>query len=426
MSIRTVLTRRELYDLVWSKPTKDLAADFGVSDVGIAKICDRHRVPKPGRGYWAKLRAGQKVTKTLFREVDNPALNRIELRSGIRQLPSAAQEVLKRARAERQAAKSLQPGRAAPIPVAATGEVHASIKPTAQALRKAKPDAKGAVEAIGDGLCGVDVAVANVERVIALLDALARKLDARSLPLTPTAQAMRVAVGPDSATFTITERTRREKHVPTPGDLAAEDRRQKRLQRYWHSSPSSNDAGSSLFTRAYPEFDVIYTGVLVFQIEGYSEGVRRTWADGKTQTVEALLDDITVGLEAVLAVRKAHREEREEWQRRWQELARRRELARKRAEREQKRAAYLNRLINVHSEVASLQKWLADVQAAPKSSGLSGFAQLTNWARQRLANLETMIDSERIDQDLEDQGLFPEIDELHDPEGDPSEEPSRW
>jgi hypothetical protein len=240
MSTLQVLTRRELYDLVWSRPMKDLAADFGISDVGPGKICDRYRVPKPG--------------------------------------PPA-------------------------------GDVHAAIKRTAQALRKAKPDANGAVQAIGDGLCGVDVAATNVERVIALLEALAGKLEAKSLPLKPTGQAMSVTVGLDSATFTITERTRREKHIPTPEDLAAEERRRKKLRRHWHSSAPWNDAYVSLVGRAYPEFDVVYTGALAFQIEGYSEGVRRRWADGKTQTVEALLDDITVGLEAVLAVRKSRREE---------------------------------------------------------------------------------------------------------------------
>jgi hypothetical protein len=181
-----------------------------------------------------------------------------------------------------------------------------------------------------------------------------------------------------------------------------------------------------LVGRAYPEFDVVYTGALAFQIEGYSEGVRRTWADGKTQTIEALLDDITVGLEAVLAVRRSRREEREEWNRQWQERARRRELARKRAEREEKRASYLNSIINVHNEIRCLRQWSADIEAVSRSSAPSGLAQLINWTRQRLVRLETVIDPLHIDQDLKEKGLFPEIDELHDPDGDPPDEPYLW
>ena len=33
------LTRKELYDLVWSKSMRTLAKDFNLSDVGLAKIC---------------------------------------------------------------------------------------------------------------------------------------------------------------------------------------------------------------------------------------------------------------------------------------------------------------------------------------------------------------------------------------------------
>ena len=33
------LTRQALYDLVWSKPMREVAKDFGISDVGLAKRC---------------------------------------------------------------------------------------------------------------------------------------------------------------------------------------------------------------------------------------------------------------------------------------------------------------------------------------------------------------------------------------------------
>lgn len=51
-------TRRQLYDLVWSHPMSKVAADLGISDVGLAKTYRKHRVPTPGRGYWARLVAG--------------------------------------------------------------------------------------------------------------------------------------------------------------------------------------------------------------------------------------------------------------------------------------------------------------------------------------------------------------------------------
>jgi hypothetical protein len=58
------LTRRELYERVWQIPMRTLAKEFKISDVGLKKICDRHDVPTPGLGYWAKVAHGKKVTQT--------------------------------------------------------------------------------------------------------------------------------------------------------------------------------------------------------------------------------------------------------------------------------------------------------------------------------------------------------------------------
>jgi len=54
-------TREEFYDLIWSKPIKDLAPEFGMSDVALSKICRQLGLATPGRGYWAKLKAGTKL-----------------------------------------------------------------------------------------------------------------------------------------------------------------------------------------------------------------------------------------------------------------------------------------------------------------------------------------------------------------------------
>lgn len=54
-------TREEFYDLIWSKPIKDLALEFGISDVALGKICRQIGMAMPGRGHWAKLKAGAKL-----------------------------------------------------------------------------------------------------------------------------------------------------------------------------------------------------------------------------------------------------------------------------------------------------------------------------------------------------------------------------
>jgi hypothetical protein len=51
-------TAAELYRDVWSMPTVDVAAKYGVSDKAIEKRCKRLGLEKPWRGYWAQVAAG--------------------------------------------------------------------------------------------------------------------------------------------------------------------------------------------------------------------------------------------------------------------------------------------------------------------------------------------------------------------------------
>src|SRR5689334_8557046 len=58
-----ILTREALYALVWAEPISKVAPRFGLSDRGLAKICESRKIPVPPRGYWAKLAHGHKVTQ---------------------------------------------------------------------------------------------------------------------------------------------------------------------------------------------------------------------------------------------------------------------------------------------------------------------------------------------------------------------------
>ena len=55
--------RQDLFDLVWSEPTRTIAKRLGISDVGLAKACRRAELLLPPRGYWAKLVAGKTVKR---------------------------------------------------------------------------------------------------------------------------------------------------------------------------------------------------------------------------------------------------------------------------------------------------------------------------------------------------------------------------
>lgn len=53
------VSREELYQLVWAQPMTKVAEQFGVSGSYLARVCALMKVPRPERGYWAKLQVGK-------------------------------------------------------------------------------------------------------------------------------------------------------------------------------------------------------------------------------------------------------------------------------------------------------------------------------------------------------------------------------
>ncbi|MBT5429398.1 MAG: hypothetical protein HOK89_05730 [Rhodospirillaceae bacterium] len=45
--------------MVWSRPTTELAKEFGISGTAIAKKCKTFSITKPKPGFWAKVAAGK-------------------------------------------------------------------------------------------------------------------------------------------------------------------------------------------------------------------------------------------------------------------------------------------------------------------------------------------------------------------------------
>jgi hypothetical protein len=59
----TPLTREDLYDIVWKEPMLKTAEHYNVSSSYLARVCSRMNVPRPERGYWAKLAVGKAPKK---------------------------------------------------------------------------------------------------------------------------------------------------------------------------------------------------------------------------------------------------------------------------------------------------------------------------------------------------------------------------
>jgi hypothetical protein len=118
-----------------------------------------------------------------------------------------------------------------------------------------------------------------------------------------------------------------------------------------------------------------------------------------------------------------------------QELARRRALAAARLTRENERTELLRKLVRMEREAEQLRGWIAQRQAdqlrgwtahrqAEVSASLE-IQRMVDWAKAELAGLEAFLDPLKLSQLLIARNLFPEVDELVDPLGEPPPR-SQW
>jgi hypothetical protein len=100
-----------------------------------------------------------------------------------------------------------------------------------------------------------------------------------------------------------------------------------------------------------------------------------------------------------------------------QELARRRALAASRLTRDNERTELLRKLVRMEREAEQLRCWIAHRQAELSAS--PEVPRMVDWAKAELAGLEAFLDPLKLSQLLITRNLFPEVDELVDPLGEP-------
>jgi hypothetical protein len=71
--------RVELYKEVWDQPLVKLSRKYRISDVRLGKVCRKLQIPHPGRGYWAKRKAGIPIERLPLPEFkDAPVVRRMK------------------------------------------------------------------------------------------------------------------------------------------------------------------------------------------------------------------------------------------------------------------------------------------------------------------------------------------------------------
>jgi hypothetical protein len=310
------LNRDELYDLVWSRSMSQLCREYGISAVGLAKICRKHQVPYPPRGYWAKVRNGRKVRKPALQPTRDPDPQRIQIHR--RTLPNgdgaAREEAPNRAAAGKRQEERIRVAEALTDP-------HPLVERTVRSLNSARPGPDGLVAPKAARCLDVKVGPNSVDRAARLLDAMIKALEARGY-------AVSAGEGEPPKTWVALLGER----VSLRLEEAVE--RQEKVQ--------------SFFNHRH-EYDHVPTGRLTLRIDALGWGYRRQWSDGK-KSLDGRLNAVVAGLVAAAEASRAVREANEQRERE------RKEEERRRQESERRRREEEARLLDFERKLASWEQ----------------------------------------------------------------------
>lgn len=179
----TKLSREQLHALVWEKPLRTVAKEFGISDVGLSKICKRHGVPTPPQGHWTRVQMGRQVAKGVLPPAAEGQSDEINIMGGASPIsveqsrddlcPPGEEERRNQLIARETQAEFSIVVREYPK------ALHPMAAQVQKVLKAQKPDDYGCVRCSEPSLPNVRVTPESAPRAVALVDALARAADAR-------------------------------------------------------------------------------------------------------------------------------------------------------------------------------------------------------------------------------------------------------
>lgn len=395
-------TRRELYDLVWSKPVTHLAKELALSDVAIHKICRRHGIPKPPVGWWARKQAGKPVRQTPLPELEDGRETQITIASAdLSRAGAAFAGIREQARV-----------RAVQVPEA-DGRAHPVVERTIAKLRKARASDIGLVATTGAGLIACSVSPASVDRLEIILTRVAHAALLQGFTLVAGERSAVFRSAEETVSFTVSETYRRVKHELTEAEEASlraweRKREQARSRDPWDVSLWSGRPRS-------PEWDYIPTGQLSFEFESVymmeGSSPRRSFRDAKIQRLENMASDIAVGL-AVLAAAKTEARRRREARDREIEAARReRERLARLRHIDDRRSAGVSDVLRELDDIGKLRQLITKLEREGVQARTPRVTLFLSWLEQDLARREARVSAHGLEARFEEDRLFGDDDD---------------
>lgn len=368
------ISRKELFEAAWDRPLTKVAAEFGVTSTALKKMCDRHDIPVPGRGYWAAVAGGKVFPRPKLKPVKDARLEEIVIRGATPAMTAAV--------AERQARKA--PPAEDDLWIAEAGEVEAAppgrVPPSVNVPTRLKSPHRLVAAWIEEdrrlrtswgGLGGYEVTdeeafIQNRSRLI--LDALFKVVEERGHRVEADWRLRnqgRLKVGRESLEFSLMPRFTVRRDPLTAAEMA----------------DPRNGNGRRRYRQVREK-----TGELEFVVKDAFDA-KGTWHDDGEQLLELRLGEVVLGIED-LAQAAADRQSRraEEERVRWQEERRRAEVESLRR-REENQWRRLRELAQRDGEVQRVRSFMAKVRAQSEAEGGLDKEMLAwlSWADERIA-----------------------------------------
>lgn len=356
------VTREELYAQVWTTPMHHLAARYGISGNGLAKICDRLNVPYPPRGYWAKRAAKKDVHRTplppdTVRTPKQATIYPTPPRSTIATKPAMDDALRLRHEAALKETASLRVSTTLRQPHPAIAVWLAEHERHVAIARDNRGNSRDPLPKLSE----LD------KRRMRVLDTLFKELEKRDFKVNQETyqQAWVQSGGRDQIEFSLYEHVRQFRRP-----LAGEERK-------------SPFIGKQKFRQEH-----VPTGKLVFKIRTHLEtGIPQEWRDDETHELEQHIAEIVASFlvaQPILAERRKQAEERE--RQHWEAERRRSEEAARKKRDHNRCLKFLDlakqwRDVQLASEFLSI---LEERAASEKKFGKRSHAEWITWMRQRL------------------------------------------
>lgn len=336
------VSRKQLYELVWAYPVVQLSKVWGISDVGLAKACKRHEIPRPGLGHWARFQNGYTCRRVRLprpnEDYDIPiscsSADEAEAKQADVEEPVNRLEYYRRNYAllddeQANAASHLYERELSTPEIVvppADDEFHPLVLKTLKNIRRSKKDDRKLVRPDGKGLLAVHVAPETVDRAMRLYNAIIIAAESRGwqVRVDVTEKIVREQYRSYDGVHPAVTHVESRTFVHLLGERVEIELTEKSAQQMRQLTDEEAKSRRRIYLGDPPkEYWFTPTGALTLRVLS-SRLPRLTWTDGKTRTVEGVLNnfmrsliDAAVDLRAykleseVAAVRRAEEAERQ-------------------------------------------------------------------------------------------------------------------